>query len=566
MTYKNTYQLEQIQARLITSGLSSNYFILSKLLQACDHEYSVLIFNHLEDAPTFIWNTMIQKLVDQSCTKLAFTFYMRMMKEGAKPNNYTFPSLLKTCTDLSAFLEGTQLHCHIVKLCDDHDEFLYSSLIRMYCTFGDVVSGRKVFDQMPHRNVVCWTSLLCGYVENGNVDAGREVFEKMPGRDVVVFSAMISGYVHGQRYREALGVLLEMQAEFRKPNEGVLVGVIAACAGLRALKYGASFHSYMGKMGFGGSINVMTALVDMYAKCGEILDGIKLFDEMHQRSLLSWNVMVTGLAMHGKAKNALGVYTKMLKLGIRPDGVTFLGLLDACSHGGLVVDGISLFEGMTCAYFIEPQLGHFGCIVDLLSRAGLLQEANKLVEEMPMKPDARIWGALLAGCRIHGDTDTAERIAERAVESQPDHAGRYMLLSNVYTWTNRWSDAVQVRELMARRGVKVRPGCSSVEVQGSSLEENMVDDLVDIRKTSKDINHLNGSRKFSYSILVIFCFKEHLRTISRCCLVFLDDREATLRGHLAEGIHFEYPMNLSQILGQVYGIIVLVFLESEFLG
>ncbi|CAN6479754.1 unnamed protein product [Victoria cruziana] len=521
MTYNHRYQLEQIHALTITSGLSSNYFVISKLLQACDHEYSLLIFNHLEDVPTFIWNTMIQNLVDRRFIEAALTFYTRMMREGEKPNNYTFPSLLRACADLSTPLEGTQLHSHIVKLCDDRDEFLYSSLIRMYCSFGDVVSGCKVFDQMPRKNVVCWTSLLCGHVENGNVDAGRELFDKMPERDVVVFSAMISGYVRRQRYTEALYVFLEMQTEFRKPNEGVLVGIIAACAGLRALKNGALFHSYMCKMGFGWSVNLMTALVDMYAKCGEIIDGIKLFDEMRQRSLLSWNVIVTGLAMHGKAKNALGVYTKMLKLGIRPDGVTLLGLLDACSHGGLVVDGISLFKGMTRAYFIEPRLAHFGCMVDLLSRAGLLQEANRLVEEMPMKPDARIWGALLAGCRIHGVIDCVERIAERAVESEPDHAGRYMLLSNVYTLTNRWNDAVQVRELMTRRGVKVRPGCSSIEAGGSN-HENMVDYPVDMRKAGKDINHLNGSRKFCYSILVFLLFHGTFRTINRCCLVFLD--------------------------------------------
>ncbi|XP_058112711.1 putative pentatricopeptide repeat-containing protein At5g40405 [Magnolia sinica] len=470
--YKTPSQTKQIHAQTITHGISPNSLIVSRILQSSDLNNSLLIFNQIENPLPFHYNSIIQAYSKSDTPELAIYFYLRMLGDGRKPNNFTFPSLIGVCAHLFAVSEGTQLHSYILKTGFDSDQFLRSSLIHMYSSFGDMDCAQKLFDEASAReNVVVWTALVNGYSKLGDLEMARKIFDEMPERDVVAWSAMVSGYVQNGRFKEGFSVFNVMQGEGVKANESVLVSILSACAHLGALDLGRWAHLYVERR-FGAElrVNLGTALVDMYAKCGDLCASIAVFEGLNCKNVLSWNAMMGGFALYGYGRGALGLFSKMLRVGLRPDGVTFLGLLGAFSHGGMVNEGRIFFEAMTDVFTINPMLEHYGCMVDMLSRAGLLEDATELIENMPLEPDASVWGALLGGCRVHGNIVLGTPIGEKVIDFEPDHAGRYVLLSNIYALAKRWDDAKHVRRLMKERGVQMRPGCSSIEVDGSVHE------------------------------------------------------------------------------------------------
>ncbi|KAJ8620135.1 hypothetical protein MRB53_028664 [Persea americana] len=347
------------------------------------------------------------------------------------------------------------------------DQFLQSSLIHMYSSFGGMGSAKVLFDEMPERNVVVWTALVNGYSKLGELEMARRLFDEMPEKDVIAWSAMVSGYVQEERFKEGLSIFNEMQVEGVTANESVLVSVLSACSHLGALDLGRWVHLYVERrFGHELSVNLGTALVDMYAKCGVLSASLQVFQGLPCKNVLSWNAMMGGFALYGHGRGALGLFSNMLRMGLRPDEVTFLGLLGAFSHGGMVNEGRIYFEGMTKIFSISPRLQHYACMVDILARAGLLEEATELIQSMPIEPDACVWGALVAGCRVHGNVALGTSIGEKLLEFEPGCAGRYVLLSNIYALAGRWDDARHVRVLMKEKGVDTRPGWSSIEVDG----------------------------------------------------------------------------------------------------
>ncbi|KAF2295118.1 hypothetical protein GH714_031591 [Hevea brasiliensis] len=299
---------------------------------------------------------------------------------------------------------------------------------------------------MPDKNVVSWTSMVSAYAKHGLVELARQNFDQMPVKNVISWNAMISCYVQGGQCREALDLFHEMNNLRVKPDEATLLSILSACS-----------------------------QIDMFAKCGTLKFALDVFNKMPNKNLVSWNAIIGALALHGCGPEAIKHFEKMQAEGIWPDEITFTGLLSACSHSGLVDTGRHYFDKMSSVYGIVHEIEHYACMVDLLGRGGLLDEAISLIRGMPMKPDIVIWGALLGACRIHGNVEMGKQILKQLLESEPYSSGVYVLVSNLYSEVGRWQDMKNIRKLMNYHEIIKCRAISSVEVEGY-VYEFMVDD------------------------------------------------------------------------------------------
>lgn len=354
--------------------------------------------------------------------------------------------------------------------------FVQTNLLNLYLASGGqdgLRDAMQLFDEMSERSTVTWNSVLAGYFRYKDVDGAREIFREMPERNVVSWTTMIDGCVQNGRCRQALALFCKMSRARIEFDQVTLMVVLCACAELGDLTLGRSIHSYVFGILRDGKEPVLpklfNALIHMYASCGAIKEAYVVFREMQQRTTVSWTSMITGFAKHGYGNEALYLFEEMDRLGdndTRPDEITFLGVLCACSHSGYVENGWHYFRCMSQIWGIEPQMEHYGCMVDLLSRAGLLDEALRIVETMPMKPNHAVWGALLGGCRIHKNVELATRVASiQAMELEPDRAaGYFLLLSNVYSTARRWEDAKFVKEKILDMETRKPQGRSWVHI------------------------------------------------------------------------------------------------------
>eukprot|EP01018_Ginkgo_biloba_P036696 Gb_40437 [translate_table: standard] len=363
--------------------------------------------------------------------------------------------------------------------------FNQMQLTAMYSKCGSVEIARQLFDKMDNRNVVSWNTMITGYIQNGHANEAltlfcqmqlsdlkpdlvtmiaRRLFDKMSRRNVVSWSAMIAGYALNGRADETLELFNQMQLADVKADSVTMVSVLPACAQLSALQQGKGIHAYIIKCGFESDVFVANALIDMYAKCGNIESARHLFEKMSKRDLVSWNSLIAGYGMHGQGEDALAVFSKMQQTSIKPNHITFVCVLSACSHAGMVDEGWQYFDHMIQEYGISPRVEHYACMVDLLGRAGHLDDAQNFIANMPIEPGASVWGALLGACRIHCNIELGERVAERLFDLEPENAGCYVLLSNIYAAAGRWDNVAKVRVMMKDRRLKKAPGCSLIEV------------------------------------------------------------------------------------------------------
>lgn len=315
-----------------------------------------------------------------------------------------------------------------------------------------------------HRNIYVHPTLINMYVECGDLVAARRLFDQMGRPCIVSYNAMIAGYARSSRPNEALALFRQLQATDLKPTDVTMLSVLSSCALLGALELGKWIHEYIKKNGFDVYVKVNTALIDMFAKCGSLEDAIQVFEKMHTRDTQAWSAMIVANAIHGHGGRAISLFEEMKMVGIRPDDITFLGVLYACSHTGLVNEGRQYFNSMRDHYGIVPSIKHYGCIVDLLGRAGLLDEAYKLIEELPVKPTPILWRTLLSACGVHGNVELGKRVMKQIFKLDDSHGGDYVILSNMCAGDGRWEDVDYIRKLMKDRGVTKVPGCSSIEV------------------------------------------------------------------------------------------------------
>uniref|UniRef100_A0A0D9W6H5 DYW domain-containing protein n=1 Tax=Leersia perrieri TaxID=77586 RepID=A0A0D9W6H5_9ORYZ len=334
---------------------------------------------------------------------------------------------------------------------------------------GKAVHG-WCFKREKELSLIVGNALLDMYVKCEKLDLARRVFDMLLVRDIVSWTIIISGLVQCKRPNEALEVFNAMQTSGVKPDKVVLSTVLSACASLGALESGKWVHEYIERKGIEWDVHVGTSIVDMYVKCGCLDTAVSIFEKMPFKNVSSWNALINGFALHGRGREALDCFDGMVASGLHPNEVTFITILGACCHSGLVQEGRQLFELMTKSYQLSPWEEHYGCMVDLLGRAGLIKEAYDVIKSMPMRPAVLTWGALLSACQSHGRMDFSQQLLMHVHELESSGNGVYVLLANAYAVNDRWADVRKVRGFMNEKGMQKEPGSSVIEVNGKTCE------------------------------------------------------------------------------------------------
>ncbi|XP_054819840.1 pentatricopeptide repeat-containing protein At3g62890-like isoform X1 [Prosopis cineraria] len=469
-------QIKQTHAQLITTGLifhpipANKFLKLLTLSSFGSLHYAHQVFEQIPHPDLFIYNTIIKAhaLSPTSSHNSFLVFHLLTRSSSLSPNQYTFVFVFNACGNGLGILQGKQVRAHAIKLGLESNLFVTNALIGMYGKWGLVEEGRKVFNCAVVRDMYSWNTMMAAYTGSGKMDQANELFSKMPERDVVSWSTIIAGYVQGGLFMEGLDFFHNMLQAGAKPNQYTLVSALAACSNLVALDQGKWIHVYIDKGEIKMNERLHAGLIDMYAKCGEIEFALRVFHEHKvKRKVWPWNAIIGGLAMHGKPNEAIKIFEQMKVENVTPNKVTFVSLLNACSHGYMVDEGNFYFRSMKYDYEMNPEIEHYCCMVDLLGRAGLLKEAEDMISSMPMAPDVAIWGALLNACRIHKDVTRGYKIGKIIKELDPDNIGCNILLANIYSTSGRWTEAKMLRENdRVNWGRKKTPGCSSIELKG----------------------------------------------------------------------------------------------------
>lgn len=479
-------QVKQVHAHIIRKGVDQCCYVITKLIRKLTDvgvpmdTYAHHVFDRVTFRSPFIWTALIRGYTVNGDVIEAVKFYNCMRREGVGPVSFTFSALLKACTAVVDVGLGAQLHGQVISVGGfESDLFVGNTMIDMYVKCGFLDCARNVFDEMSVRDVISWTALIVAYAKCGDMGSAGMLFDNLPVKDMVAWTAMVTGYAQNAQPREALDLFERMQAAEVETDEVTFVGFISACAQLGAAKYANWIRNVAEESGFGPTHNIVvgSALIDMYAKCGNLEEARKVFDSMKDRNVFSYSSMIIGFAMHGRALDAIKLFEDMIKTEIRPNRVTFVGVLTACSHAGFVEQGQHFFDMMERCYGVIPSVDHYACMVDLLGRAGRLDEALQLIKGIPVQPHAGVWGALLGACRIYGNPDIAEIAADILFELEPDSIGNYIILSNIYASAGRWGDVATLRKKIRMKGLRKNPACSLVEGKKGEIHEFFAGDM-----------------------------------------------------------------------------------------
>ncbi|KAK6136638.1 hypothetical protein DH2020_029621 [Rehmannia glutinosa] len=374
------------------------------------------------------WNTMVMAYVQSGWFDKAVRFYIELRRLDIGYNEYSFAGVLNVCVKLRELRLAKQLHCQVFLIGFLSNMVLSSSITDVYAKCGALRDARSSFDEMRMRDVLAWTTLVSGYAQGGDMKSAQEIFDSMPEKNSVSWTALIAGII--------------------SPH------------------HGTQLHSHMITTGIRPNVVVLSSLIDMYSKCGSLEIAKRVFDTTGNKKqhVVLWNTMISALAHHGCGKQAIKIFADMVRLGVKPDGVTFLVLLNACSHSGLVQEGLCLFESMMPDYNIVPGQEHYACLIDLLGRSGCFDEVMNQLKKMPCNPDDRVWNALIGVCKIHGNVELGRIVARHLVELEPQSPAAYLLLSAIYAALGRWESAQEVRRIMNARRVEKQQALSWLEI------------------------------------------------------------------------------------------------------
>ncbi|KAK9288048.1 hypothetical protein L1049_016494 [Liquidambar formosana] len=504
---KKVEELAQIHTLLIKTSLIREKHAFGRLLLSFTSfdnpgnlDYARKLFDTIDfHRNSFIYNTMIRGYSNCGNPKEAFAIYSRMLcEDSVYPDDFTFTFVFSACSKLQAAFEGKQAHAQMIKCpfkfgtqswnslmdfyakigeigsagrrlfdgIEEPDVVSWNCLLDGYVKLGELGEARKVFEEMPQRDIVSWTTMLVGYVNAGLLGEASHLFNKMPERNVISWSALISGYVQMGSYTKALNLFKEMQVAEIEMDRVTMTTVLSACASIGALDQGRWIHAYVDRHGIKVDAHLSTALIDMYCKCGQIDIASKVFREAADKKVFMWNAMLGGLAMHSFGEEAVELFSKMIGCGIEPNEITFICILAACNHSGLVNDGLRIFNSMVVDHDVQPLIEHYGCLVDLLGRSGFLYDALQVIETMPMKAGGNELRALLGACKLHSNLELGEQVGRILIDIEPLNDVNYVLLSNIYAMDNRWENVRMLRREMKVKGLVKTPGCSSIESNG----------------------------------------------------------------------------------------------------
>lgn len=588
--FKSVYPGKQLHAQIIFLGLQQDLVLVRQLvtfysrLHMLSDAFVLTESSSVQD--TITWNLLISSCVKNSLFREALSAYKQMVNRGIKPDNYTYPSILKACREEGDLDLGREIHCSIDNGSHGGCLFVNNALVSMYAKVGEVVVAHQLFEKMPERdsiswniiisafaskgmwekanqlfdemieariegNIMIWNTIAGGYLRTSNfggalkllsrmrfcgicldsvamiiglgacshigaIRLGKEIhaallrsyidgldnvrnalitmyarcknlrhaytlFSQREATSISTWNSMLSGYAHMDRFDEAYFLFRKMLFSGIKPNYVTVASILPLCAREANLQYGKEFHCYIIRRDeFMDYLLLWNSLVEMYARSGKLSEAKKVFNSMSVRDQVSYTSLISGYGIQGKGHAALALFEEMIEFGIKPDHITMVSVLSACSHSGLVSQGKSYFDKMVSLYGINPRLEHYSCMTDLFGRAGLLNNAKGVMLKMPCKPSAAMWATLLGACRIHGNTEIGEWAAEKLLEMKPENPGYYVLIANMYAAAGCWSKLAEVRTFMRDFGVRKAPGCAWVDT-GAGFTPFVVEDTANPR-------------------------------------------------------------------------------------
>ncbi|AEE83309.1 Pentatricopeptide repeat (PPR) superfamily protein [Arabidopsis thaliana] len=532
---------QQLHAYTTKLGFASNNKIEGALLnlyaKCADIETALDYFLETEVENVVLWNVMLVAYGLLDDLRNSFRIFRQMQIEEIVPNQYTYPSILKTCIRLGDLELGEQIHSQIIKTNFQLNAYVCSVLIDMYAKLGKLDTAWDILIRFAGKDVVSWTTMIAGYTQYnfddkalttfrqmldrgirsdevgltnavsacaglqalkegqqihaqacvsgfssdlpfqnalvtlysrcGKIEESYLAFEQTEAGDNIAWNALVSGFQQSGNNEEALRVFVRMNREGIDNNNFTFGSAVKAASETANMKQGKQVHAVITKTGYDSETEVCNALISMYAKCGSISDAEKQFLEVSTKNEVSWNAIINAYSKHGFGSEALDSFDQMIHSNVRPNHVTLVGVLSACSHIGLVDKGIAYFESMNSEYGLSPKPEHYVCVVDMLTRAGLLSRAKEFIQEMPIKPDALVWRTLLSACVVHKNMEIGEFAAHHLLELEPEDSATYVLLSNLYAVSKKWDARDLTRQKMKEKGVKKEPGQSWIEVKNS---------------------------------------------------------------------------------------------------
>ncbi|KAJ8442071.1 hypothetical protein Cgig2_007909 [Carnegiea gigantea] len=500
--------LKKFHAKLFADqNLYSNPSIALKLIRAyagCGELGSARnLFDEIPEKNIIFFNVMIRGYVAHLKYQDALCVFNSMSSHVIRADHYTYPCVLKACSGSGNLWVGLQVHAAVYKVGLNLNVFVGNGLVAMYGKCGCLVEARKVLDGMSVRDIVSWNSMVAGYAQQGNFDDALKIcremesmklrpdagtmasllpavtntssenvlfvkgmFEKVADNSLVPRNVMIAVYVNNSMAAEAIDLYSQMIANDMDPDGVTITSILPACGDLSALSLGREIHKYVESKSFLPNLSVENALIDMYAKCGCLEEARGVFDTMPIRDVVSWTSMISAYGVSGQGQDALALFSRMIDEGFIPDSIAFVALLSACSHSGMLEHGRYWYKLMIEQYNIAPRIEHYCCMVDLLGRAGRVDEAFSFIMEMPIEPNERVWGALLGACRVHSSMNIGLKAADYLFQIVPEQAGYYVLLSNIYAKAGKWEEVNKIRSVMKSKGMKKTPGISNVDYKG----------------------------------------------------------------------------------------------------
>ncbi|KAJ7974103.1 Pentatricopeptide repeat-containing protein [Quillaja saponaria] len=504
--YPDIKTLKKLHSKIFVDyQLRSNPSLGIKLMRAyaaCREPRSTRnIFDEIPEKNVVFFNVMIRSYVNNHLYRDAMLVFETMSSRGFIPDIYTYPCILKASSGSDNLKVGLQIHAAVVKIRLDSNLFVANGLIAMYGKCSCLLEARQILDEMPSRDVVSWNSMVAGYAQNARFDdalkickemevlgqkpdAGtmaslmpavtdtssdnvlyvKEMFMKLEKKSLVAWNVMIAVYMKNSMPGEAVDIFLQMEKCGIDPDAITLASVLPACGDLSALLLGRRIHELVEMTKLRPNLLLENALIDMYARCGCLREAREVFNRMKFRDVASWTSLISAYGMTGEGHNAVALFEKMLDSGLCPDSIAFVAILSACSHSGLLDEGKYYYKVMMDDYKITPRIEHFSCMVDLLGRAGRVDEAYHFINQMPIEPNERVWGALLGACRVYSNMNIGLLAADHLFQLIPEQSGYYVLLSNIYAKAGRWQDVTTVRSLMKRRRIRKMPGISNFEL------------------------------------------------------------------------------------------------------
>ncbi|XP_031474533.2 pentatricopeptide repeat-containing protein At3g26782, mitochondrial-like [Nymphaea colorata] len=434
----NLASLHQVHCQLLVTGFQHSNLLAAKLITSYSLYggilFSRLIFDNAREKHIFLWNAIIRAYVKNGHNLEAVSLYSQMLSHGSLPDKFTFPFVLKACAELSYSFIGQATHCRLIIIGLDTDVYMGTALLHMYARCGLMDHARRLFDEMPIRDLVSWNSMISGCAQNGRAEESLMLFRE-----------------------------LQLSENLVTVDAFTIVAVLSASAHLGSLGYGRCIHGFLMRNRIELNAIVGTALIDLYSKCGSIDMARQAFDLIERPDVISWGALITAYGVHGQSNNVVQAFSEMLLNNVKPDYVMFVSLLSACSHAGLVDYGLKCFKSMSLEHNIMPGIEHYACVTDLLGRAGRLQEAYDFIKAMPIAPNTCVWGALLGACRIHRNPELGEVAAQELFQLQTKDTGHFVCLSNIYADAGRLDDADKLRIVMKDKGLAKVPGCSFIE-------------------------------------------------------------------------------------------------------